>query len=208
MNVKEFDPLAIIGRGAFGEVRLCKYRETGEIFAVKKMKKSEMKLKNQIISITAEKELLVEAKNNWIVCLNFSFQDDEFLYLVMEYLHGGDLMNLLIIKNIFTEDEARFYAAELVLAIEYVHKLNYIHRDIKPDNVLIDKYGHLKLSDFGLSKKMVLINPKQDIHLSNDLSSNLISKQNNFNQTLNHKNKRNVFLDVNIIACFLNCGKP
>ena len=82
-------------------------------------------------------------------------KDDDFLYLVMEYLPGGDLMTLLMAKDILNEDEARFYAAELVLAIESVHKLKCIHRDLKPDNVLIGKDGHIKLSDFGLSKKTV-----------------------------------------------------
>ena len=81
-----------------------------------------------------------------------SFQEDDYLYLVMEYLPGGDLMNLLIKKDILTENEVRFYIAELILAIEEIHKLDCIHRDIKPDNVLIDKTGHIKLSDFGLAK--------------------------------------------------------
>ena len=155
MNIRDFEPLAIIGRGAFGEVRVCKFKETEEIFAIKKMKKSEMRSKNQILHIRAEKEVLAEANDQWIVGLNYSFQDEDYLYLVMDYLPGGDLMNYFMVKDVLNEEEARFYAAELVLAIESVHKLNYIHRDLKPDNVLIDKEGHLKLSDFGLSKKIV-----------------------------------------------------
>ena len=93
-----------------------------------------------------------KVKSPWIVELKASFQDDEYLYLVMEFLPGGDLMNLLIKKDILTEDEARFYIAELILSIESIHKLDCIHRDIKPDNILIDKNGHIKLSDFGLAK--------------------------------------------------------
>ena len=84
-----------------------------------------------------------------------SFQDDRFLYLVMEYLAGGDLMTLLIKKDTVPENEAKFYMAELVLAVDSVHKLNFIHRDLKPDNVLLDNEGHLKLSDFGLCKHSV-----------------------------------------------------
>lgn len=84
--------------------------------------------------------------------LRCSFQDDRNLYLVMEYLPGGDLMNLLMKKDIFTEDESRFYIAEILLALDSVHELHYIHRDLKPDNILIDANGHIKLSDFGLCK--------------------------------------------------------
>ncbi len=128
---------------------------TGEIFAIKKMRKDEMHKKNQVLHVRAEKDVLSEANNKWIVDLIYSFQDDIYLYLVMEYLPGGDLMSLLMKKDILSEEEARFYAAELVLAIESVHILNCIHRDIKPDNVLIGMNGHIKLSDFGLSKKIV-----------------------------------------------------
>lgn len=144
--------MTIIGRGAFGEVRICQHRESREIYAVKKMKKKEMIFKNQVAHVKAERDILVKANNPWIVELKYSFQDDENLYLVMEYLPGGDLMNLLIKKDILTEEESRFYAAEMILSIESVHKLNYIHRDLKPDNVLLDKDGHIKLTDFGLCK--------------------------------------------------------
>lgn len=99
-----------------------------------------------------EQQFLPNVKSIWIVELKASFQEDDYLYLVMEYLPGGDLMNLLIKKDILTENEARFYIAELILSIEEIHKLDCIHRDIKPDNVLIDKTGHIKLSDFGLAK--------------------------------------------------------
>lgn len=154
IDVKEFESLSIIGKGAFGEVRICRYIPTGEVVALKKMKKEEMHKKNQVLHVRAERDVLSEARNSWIVDLKFSFQDDMYLYLVMEYLPGGDLMTLLMNKDILTEEESRFYAAELVLAIESVHKLKCIHRDLKPDNVLIDRNGHIKLSDFGLSKKL------------------------------------------------------
>ncbi len=100
----------------------------------------------------AERDILAKAKIPWIVDLKFSFQDENNLYLVMEYLPGGDLMNLLIKKDILTEDESRFYIGEIVLAIESVLNLDYIHWDLKPDNVLLDKDGHIKLTDFGLCK--------------------------------------------------------
>ena len=151
MTIYEFVPLTIIGRGAFGEVRVCRQKSTGDIVAIKKMRKEDMISKNQLMHVRTEKEILT-ADNPWIVKLKYSFQDDYFLYLVMDFLPGGDLMNLLMKKDILTEDEARFYTAEMVLAVDSVHKLNCIHRDLKPDNILIDKKGHIQLSDFGLSK--------------------------------------------------------
>lgn len=148
----DFEPLSIIGRGAFGEVWICRHKESGEIVAMKKMKKKEMLKKNQVGHVRAERDILAKADNKWIVELKYSFKDSENLYLVMEYLPGGDLMNLLIKKDILTEDEAKFYIAEVILAIEIVHGLDYIHWDLKPDNVLLDKDGHIKLTDFGLCK--------------------------------------------------------
>lgn len=90
--------------------------------------------------------------HRWIVQLQYSFQDDEYLYLVMEYLPGGDMMTWLINKEVFTEEEARFYIAQLVLAVDSIHRIEFVHRDLKPDNILLDRHGHIKLSDFGLSK--------------------------------------------------------
>ena len=152
LTVKDFEPLSIIGRGAFGEVRICKIKETSEVVAMKKMKKSEMLYKNQVSHVKAERDVLIKAKNQWVVELKYSFQDEKHLYLVMEFLPGGDLMTLLMRKDILSEEESRFYIGETILAIETIHNLNYIHRDLKPDNILLDKNGHIKLTDFGLCK--------------------------------------------------------
>ncbi|KAF3436132.1 hypothetical protein FNV43_RR23224 [Rhamnella rubrinervis] len=154
MGVDDFELLTMIGKGAFGEVRICREKTTSNVYAMKKLKKSEMLRRGQVEHVKAERNLLAEVDSNCIVKLYCSFQDDEFLYLIMEYLPGGDMMTLLMRKDTLTEDEARFYVAETVLAIESIHKHNYIHRDIKPDNLLLDKYGHLKLSDFGLCKPL------------------------------------------------------
>ena len=162
ISIFDFEPLKIIGKGAFGEVRVCRYIPNGSIVAIKKMKKEEMHKKNQVLHVRAERDVLSEAKNEWIVDLKFSFQDQHFLYLGMEFLPGGDLMSLLMARDILPENEAKFYAAEIVLAIESVHKLDCIHRDLKPDNVLIDADGHIKLSDFGLSKKLDVDNRFQN----------------------------------------------
>ncbi|KAM7500456.1 hypothetical protein LguiA_024870 [Lonicera macranthoides] len=154
MGVDDFELLTIIGRGAFGEVRLCREKSTGQVYAMKKLKKSEMLRRGQVEHVKAERNLLAEVDSTCIVKLYCSFQDEDFLYLIMEYLPGGDMMTLLMRKDTLTEDETRFYVGQAVLAIDSIHKHNYIHRDIKPDNLLLDRYGHMKLSDFGLCKPL------------------------------------------------------
>ncbi|CAG9466195.1 unnamed protein product [Pedinophyceae sp. YPF-701] len=152
LSNEDFEPLTIIGRGAFGEVRVVRERATEKLFAMKKLRKSEMLRRGQVDHVRAERNLLAEVSSHWIVKLYYSFQDDEFLYLVMEYLPGGDMMTLLMKKDILSEEEARFYIAQCVCAIDTIHKAGFIHRDIKPDNLLLDENGHMRLSDFGLCK--------------------------------------------------------
>uniref|UniRef100_A0A803N1Z6 non-specific serine/threonine protein kinase n=1 Tax=Chenopodium quinoa TaxID=63459 RepID=A0A803N1Z6_CHEQI len=152
--VNDFELLTIIGRGAYGEVQLCREKKSGNIYAMKKLKKSEMLSRGQVEHVRAERNLLAEVDSHCIVKLYYSFQDAEYLYLIMEYLPGGDMMTLLMREDILTEKVAKFYIAQSVLAIESIHKHNYIHRDIKPDNLLLDKSGHMKLSDFGLCKPL------------------------------------------------------
>jgi len=128
---------------------------------MKIMRKSEMIKHDQLAHIRAERDLMAESESPWVVELYYSFQDDNYLYLLMEYLPGGDMMTLLIKYDIFPEEMTRFYVAECVLAIESVHQQGFIHRyvcfvplicrDLKPDNILLDSNGHIKLSDFGLS---------------------------------------------------------
>ena len=161
-TIHDYESLTIIGRGAFGEVHVCREKKTGKIVAVKKIKKELLAKKNQIIHVRNEQLFMSKVKSPWIVELHASFQEDDFLYLIMEFLPGGDFMNLLIEKDKLTEDEARFYIAELILAVESIHKLDCIHRDIKPDNILIDKDGHIKLSDFGLAKVSDNLNSIKD----------------------------------------------
>lgn len=152
VSLDDFQLLTTIGRGAFGEVRVCRKKDTGKVFALKIMKKTEMLKKNQVQHIRAERDVLALADNPWIVKLFYSFQDTDHLYLAMEYLPGGDLMTVLMKYDILTEDQTRFYIAETALAINSVHIINYVHRDLKPDNILLDSNGHVKLSDFGLCK--------------------------------------------------------
>ncbi|KAF5207993.1 Serine/threonine-protein kinase 38-like [Thalictrum thalictroides] len=176
MGADDFELLTMIGKGAFGEVRICREKTTGHVYAMKKLKKSEMLRRGQVEHVKAERNLLAEVDSNCIVKLYCSFQDEEFLYLIMEYLPGGDMMTLLMRKDTLTEDEAKFYVGETVLAIESIHKHNYIHRDIKPDNLLLDRYGHMKLSDFGLCKPLDCSTlHEQDFSVRNNVSGPLQS---------------------------------
>ncbi|CAN6649906.1 serine/threonine-protein kinase Cbk1p [Trichomonascus vanleenenianus] len=151
LSLEDFVTVKVIGKGAFGEVRLVQKKDTGKIYAMKTLLKSEMYSKDQLAHVKAERDVLAGSDSPWVVSLYYSFQDSQYLYLIMEFLPGGDLMTMLIKYDVFSEDITRFYIAECVLAIEAIHKLGFIHRDIKPDNILIDKSGHIKLSDFGLS---------------------------------------------------------
>ncbi|KAF2085191.1 serine/threonine-protein kinase cot-1 [Saccharata proteae CBS 121410] len=148
---ENFTTVKIIGKGAFGEVKLVQRRNDGKVYALKSLIKSEMFKKDQLAHVRSERDILAESDSPWVVKLHTTFQDNTFLYMLMEFLPGGDLMTMLIKYEIFTEDITRFYMAELTLAIEAVHKLGFIHRDIKPDNILLDRGGHIKLTDFGLS---------------------------------------------------------
>ncbi|ONK76107.1 uncharacterized protein A4U43_C03F23980 [Asparagus officinalis] len=150
-SIEDFEIIKPISRGAFGRVFLAKKRITGDFFAIKVLKKSDMIRKNAVESILAERNILISVRNPFVN-----------LYLVMEYLNGGDLYSLLRNLGCLDEEMARTYVAELVLALEYLHSLSVIHRDLKPDNLLIGRDGHIKLTDFGLSK-VGLINSTDDL---------------------------------------------
>jgi len=151
-NVTDFKIVKTIGKGAFGEVRVVVEKESEAVYALKMMSKKEMIAKKQVSHIQAERNLLAAADNEWLVKMHFSFQDNTWLYLVMEYCAGGDLMTILMRDDILSEPQTRFYMSELAQAIKSVHDLKFVHRDLKPDNVLISNTGHVKLSDFGLAK--------------------------------------------------------
>ncbi len=156
MSEADFESISIIGRGAFGEVILVRHRASGAYYAMKKLRKADMLRKEHVNHAWSERHVLVAADHPFVCNLCFAFQNNDYLYLVMEYLAGGDLMTLLIARDTLTEEESRFYVAEMVVAIDTIHKLGFIHRDVKPDNLLIDKNGHLKLSDFGLCKSFTV----------------------------------------------------
>ncbi|KAG6494836.1 hypothetical protein ZIOFF_042598 [Zingiber officinale] len=161
-SIDDFEIIKPISRGAYGRVFLSKKRTTGDLFAIKVLKKADMIRKNAVESILAERNILISVRNPFVVRFFYSFTSRENLYLVMEYLNGGDLYSLLRNLGCLDDDVARVYIAEVVLALEYLHSLHVVHRDLKPDNLLIARDGHIKLTDFGLSK-VGLINSTDDL---------------------------------------------
>lgn len=170
ITTADFESLAVIGRGAFGEVRLVRRKgrkedpRTGQIFALKSMKKEMMVMKNQVHHVKAERDALAKAddSNRWLTVLHYSFFDETHLYMAMEFMPGGDLMSLLIKEDTFSEEVTKFFMADAAQAISSVHALGYVHRDIKPDNMLLDARGHLKLTDLGLCKKIGDVSPQEE----------------------------------------------
>ena len=128
LGVDDFEPIKVIGKGAFGEVRLVQKVDTGHVYAMKILRKADMVEKEQVAHVRAERDILVEADHQWVVKMFYSFQDPANLYLVMEFLPGGDMMTLLMKKDILTEEAAQFYMTETAIAIDYIHNLGFIHR--------------------------------------------------------------------------------
>uniref|UniRef100_A0A452ILZ9 Serine/threonine-protein kinase MRCK alpha n=1 Tax=Gopherus agassizii TaxID=38772 RepID=A0A452ILZ9_9SAUR len=156
LHKEDFEILKVIGRGAFGEVAVVKLKNADKVFAMKILNKWEMLKRAETACFREERDVLVNGDNQWITALHYAFQDDNYLYLVMDYYVGGDLLTLLSkFEDRLPEDMARFYLAEMVIAIDSVHQLHYVHRDIKPDNILMDMNGHIRLADFGSCLKLM-----------------------------------------------------
>ncbi|TRY75715.1 hypothetical protein TCAL_08679 [Tigriopus californicus] len=148
----DFDIVKLISNGAYGAVYLVKHKENRQRFALKKINKQNLILRNQVEQVFAERDILSFADNPFVVSMYCSFETKKHLCMVMEYVEGGDAATLLKSMGPFPPDMARFYFAETVLAVEYLHSFGIVHRDLKPDNLLITSLGHIKLTDFGLSK--------------------------------------------------------
>ncbi|XP_016386412.1 microtubule-associated serine/threonine-protein kinase 3 isoform X1 [Sinocyclocheilus rhinocerous] len=149
---RDFETIKLISNGAYGAVYLVRHRGTRQRFAMKKINRQNLILRNQIQQVFVERDILTFAENPFVVSMFCSFETRRHLCMVMEYVEGGDCANLLKNMGPLPVDMARMYFAETVLALEYLHNYGIVHRDLKPDNLLITSMGHIKLTDFGLSK--------------------------------------------------------
>lgn len=155
MTAEDFEPLMCLGKGSYGTVLLVRQRATGRLFAQKQFKKASITVHKKLIEQTKTERSILESVNRhpFIVNLYYAFQDHEKLYLILEYAQGGELFHHLAAERMFSEDVAAFYMAEMVLALDHLHRtVGVIYRDLKPENCLLDSEGHLLLTDFGLSK--------------------------------------------------------
>jgi serine/threonine protein kinase len=151
VSIDLFDVLKPLSKGGFGRVYLAKKRATGDVYALKVMKKEDLISGQMMDNVIVERDIMASTSNPFVVELMYAFDDPSYLYLVMEFMVGGDCATLLKAFQIFDEEMSRAYLAETVLALEYLHSLGIIHRDLKPDNLLLTETGHIKLTDFGLS---------------------------------------------------------
>ncbi|KAM8834370.1 LOW QUALITY PROTEIN: rho-associated protein kinase 2 [Synchiropus picturatus] len=153
MKSEDFDRVKVIGRGAFGEVQLVRHKASQKVYAMKLLSKFEMIKRSDSAFFWEERDIMAFANSPWVVQLCSAFQDEHHLYMVMEYMPGGDLVNLTSTYDV-PEKWAKFYTAEVVMALDAIHSMGFVHRDVKPDNMLLDRHGHLKLADFGTCMKM------------------------------------------------------
>ncbi|KAL1006551.1 hypothetical protein UPYG_G00073720 [Umbra pygmaea] len=154
---RQFELRKVLGQGSFGKVFLVKKTtgpDAGQLYAMKVLKKATLKVRDRMRT-KMERDILVEVNHPFIVKLHYAFQTEGKLYLILDFLRGGDLFTRLSKEVMFTEEDVKFYLAELALALDHLHSLGIIYRDLKPENILLDEEGHIKLTDFGLSKESI-----------------------------------------------------
>ena len=194
-SIKDFEIVKPISKGAFGSVYLSKKKLTGEYFAVKVLRKSDMVAKNQVTNVKAERAIMMwQGESDFVAKLYWTFSSKEYLFLVMEYLNGGDCASLVKILGGLNEDWAKKYVAEVVLGIEHLHSRGIVHRDLKPDNLLIDSKGHLKLTDFGLSRMGLVGRQKRALKSPEEPDPELF-KQGHFSSQISGPTSRSASFD-------------
>jgi len=174
-SIKDFEIIKPISKGAFGSVYLSKKKSTGDYFAIKVLRKADMIAKNQVTNVKAERAIMMwQGESDFVAKLYWTFSSKDYLFLVMEYLNGGDCAALVKVLGGLPEDWAKKYMAEVVLGIEHLHSRGIVHRDLKPDNLLIDQKGHLKLTDFGLSRMGLIGRQKRALKSPNQMSPDIL----------------------------------
>ena len=174
-SIKDFEIIKPISKGAFGSVYLSKKKSTGDYFAIKVLRKADMVAKNQVTNVKAERAIMMwQGESDFVAKLYWTFSSKDYLFLVMEYLNGGDCAALVKVLGGLPEDWAKKYMAEVVLGIEHLHSRGIVHRDLKPDNLLIDQKGHLKLTDFGLSRMGLIGRQKRALKSPNESTPDLL----------------------------------
>lgn len=153
VSVADFELLNLVGKGSFGKVIQVRKINTGEIFAMKVLSKRHIVEHNEVAHTKSEKNILMKLQHPFLVGLNYSFQTDDKLYFILDYVNGGELFYHLQRDKRFSEDRVRFYGAEIVLALEYLHAAGVVYRDLKPENLLLTDEGHICMTDFGLCKE-------------------------------------------------------
>lgn len=195
-SIKDFEIIKPISKGAFGSVYLSKKKSTGDYFAIKVLKKADMVAKNQISNVKAERAIMMwQGESDFVAKLYWTFSSKDFLYLVMEYLNGGDCASLVKVLGGLSEDWAKKYLAEVVLGVEHLHSRGIVHRDLKPDNLLIDQKGHLKLTDFGLSRMGLIGRQKRYLKSPNESTPDLL-KQGPFARATSMASSRSTSFDL------------
>ena len=155
VSLSDFELLRVIGRGTYGKVMQVRKKTTGDLYAMKVMKKSDIVMRNQVKHTLTERNVLQSVRHPFIVTMHYAFQSREKLYLVMSLQSGGELFFHLRRERTFNEGRVRLYGAEIVLALQELHRHDVVYRDLKPENILLDAEGHVCLSDFGLAKEAV-----------------------------------------------------
>ncbi|KAL4927093.1 protein kinase RIM15 [Aspergillus undulatus] len=201
-SIKDFEIIKPISKGAFGSVYLSKKKTTGEYYAIKVLKKADMVAKNQVTNVKAERAIMMwQGESDFVAKLYWTFSSKDYLYLVMEYLNGGDCASLVKILGGLPEDWAKKYIAEVVLGVEHLHSRGIVHRDLKPDNLLIDQKGHLKLTDFGLSRMGLVGRQKRVLKSMNEQAVDT-SKQGSLRRATSIASSRSASFD------FQGSGSP
>ncbi|BDD62588.1 rim15, signal transduction response regulator [Monascus purpureus] len=195
-SIKDFEIIKPISKGAFGSVYLSKKKTTGEYFAIKVLKKADMIAKNQVTNVKAERAIMMwQGESDFVAKLYWTFSSKDYLYLVMEYLNGGDCASLVKVLGELPEDWAKSYIAEVVLGVEHLHNRGIVHRDLKPDNLLIDQKGHLKLTDFGLSRMGLVGRQKRMLKSHNNEPAPDLLKQGPFPRATSISSSRSASFD-------------